>query len=239
MQAPNWGEFCGSLFLCGALSGTLLDGIHSHEALQVYDLLPLELGPLKTSALVPPLLGVFYVVLGALHPLTDNLARGDERTRRAQLRASDTNTLALSAGALAVMLQVSASLYARGTPYPQIGAILALLSALNWRVFDNTRQGLALAALCAAGAPLSELLLISLTHCWHYSRPDVLGFVSWVPCCYFFYTPWLGNLGRFLWQNARDVTPPPPSPPPPPTPAPSPPPSPPPTLPPPSSSALP
>lgn len=34
-NSPNWMNFCGSLFACGAVSGTLLDGIHSSVGLQV------------------------------------------------------------------------------------------------------------------------------------------------------------------------------------------------------------
>lgn len=36
---------------------------------QVYDMFPVVLGPLRTSALVPVLLAAFYLVLGSLFPL--------------------------------------------------------------------------------------------------------------------------------------------------------------------------
>lgn len=74
-------------------------------------------------------------------------------------------------------------------------------------------QGAILAAVCALGAPASELLLLHAFGLWHYPRADILGgaFVSWVPLCYAFYTPALGNLSRFLWRTCRAVPLPPPS----------------------------
>lgn len=74
---PNWAEYLGYLFTCGAVGGTLLDGVHSRVGLQVYDVLPLTLlgGTLRTSLLVPPLLGAFYAVLGTLFALSDNYAQ--------------------------------------------------------------------------------------------------------------------------------------------------------------------
>ena len=60
--------------------------------------------------------------------------------------------------------------------------ILAAVGAANWRAFDNTRQGLALAAVCAIAAPAFELVIMRWQGLWHYPRPDVfgtLGFPSW------------------------------------------------------------
>ena len=60
--------------------------------------------------------------------------------------------------------------------------ILAAVGAANWRAFDSTRQGLALAAVCALVAPAAELVIMRWLGLWHYPRPDVfgaLGFPSW------------------------------------------------------------
>lgn len=190
-----------TMFLCGVGTGTLLDGIHSAVGLQVYDMFPVAVGGLNTSWVVPPLLGLFYVVLGALHPITDNLVEG-EATQAARARSEDPAWLALGYGVLALNIKISATLYAADVPYWQIFLVLAALSAVNWRVFDGTVQGLALAAFCSVAAPASELVLLQLLPLWHYSRPDLLGsFVSWVPWCYFFYTPALGNLARYRWRR--------------------------------------
>ena len=65
---------------------------------------------------------------------------------------------------------------------PQMQLILAAVGAANWRAFDDTRQGLALAAVCAIVAPAAELVIMRWLGLWHYPRPDVfgtLGFPSW------------------------------------------------------------
>lgn len=65
---PNWKKLAVSLFLCGSISGPLLDSIHSRTQLQIYDSLPVDLSVFNlefhSSIWVSPLLGTFYVVLG-------------------------------------------------------------------------------------------------------------------------------------------------------------------------------
>eukprot|EP00878_Enallax_costatus_P008452 GHUV01008834.1.p1 GENE.GHUV01008834.1~~GHUV01008834.1.p1 ORF type:complete len:285 (+),score=38.33 GHUV01008834.1:1414-2268(+) len=203
---PNWFNFCTSLFAYGAVSGTLLDGIHSRVGLQVYDVAPVTTGPLVTSLIVPPLLGVFYVVLGLLTCLADNLATGPD-TSAAQQRSGPAQYpyVALCYGVLAVNLYISASLFEDQIPPGQILAVLSVLTAANWAIFDCTKQGVGLAVLCGLGAPAAELILMAVAGVWHYSRPDVAGvFVCWVPLCYAFYVPALSNLARHLWQTCRD-----------------------------------
>ena len=172
--------------------------------MQVYELWPWHLGGLQTSLLVPPLLGTFYVSLGVLVWLADNLTADSPATAAARQRASSYPFIALCYGACAASLQLSAALYASHTPYDQIGATLAGVCVASWLLLERTRQGAGLAALCAVAAPASELLLMAAWHTWSYSQPDVLGcFVSWVPACYFFYTMVPVNLSRFLWAQSR------------------------------------
>lgn len=167
---------------------------------------PITMGGLHTSLLVPPLLGTLYVVLALLAVAADSLSPGPA-TAAAQQRASDSSSvafLALNFGALAASLALSADLYNSQQPSTVIFGVLAAVTALNWVVFDRTKQGLALAALCGLGAPAAEVVLMVLTHCWHYPRADVAGvFVSWVPWCYAFYTPAVSNLARYLWATCR------------------------------------
>ncbi|KAL6746529.1 hypothetical protein V8C86DRAFT_2939848 [Haematococcus lacustris] len=179
LQLDRW-AFTSTLAVSGAGLGTLLDGIHSRVGLQQYDWMPLQLGGLATSAAVPPLLAMFYCVAAA--------------------RSSDVTWVAISFGVLAAQLQLSAWAYASGAPLDQLTALLAAVALASWWVLDGTKQGLALAALVAVGAPAAELLLLHWLPLWHYPRADILGgqFVSFVPCCYGGYTPALAALARFL-----------------------------------------
>lgn len=42
------------------------------------------------------------------------------------------------------------------------------VTVANWALLDGTRQGVALATLCALGAPAAELLLLHFLPLWHY-----------------------------------------------------------------------
>ncbi|KAF5842220.1 hypothetical protein DUNSADRAFT_8620, partial [Dunaliella salina] len=181
------------------------DGLHSSKALQVYDLGAIQLGGLNTSLAVPPLLGVFYAVLGALVPLADNIFLDEPSTQRAQERARDVRFVALGFGILVVLTYASAVLYDSGMPFNQISLVLGLGAIVNWFLLDGTKQGLALSTICAIGAPAAELVLLHFVPLWHYPRGDILGgaFVSWVPWCYFFYVPAVQNLARFLWSFCK------------------------------------
>ncbi|GLI59784.1 hypothetical protein VaNZ11_001747 [Volvox africanus] len=203
--SPEWPAFLGTLANSGAITGTLLDGIHSRMGLQVYDTAPIVLGGLKTSLVVPPLLAAFYIVLGSLHPIMDNL-NPSQATSAIRSRCLNLGFVALAFGVLAVLLQLSATLYEKGVPYWQIHLVLGSAALLNWRLFDGTRQGILLAFLCGFGAPAVEVLMLQVVPLWHYPRADLAGVcVSWVFWCYFFYTPALGSLARYTWSTMKEA----------------------------------
>lgn len=170
---------------------------------------------------MPLLLGTYYVVLGALFLFLDSLSLDKTADvipaslRMQQLFSRKSNAsvtrqvrekvswpfLALNTGVVALLLGLSAVLYQNDVPYTVIAAVLAICGALNWQVFDGTRQGLVLSLLSAIAAPLSELVIINVLGLWEYPHPDIFGsggVPSWVACCYFFYTPAVGNLARLL-----------------------------------------
>ena len=183
---------------------------------QVYEMYAVRGAGLSTSLAVPPLLAVFYAVLGALVVAADRLLPGPgtdaaqvciPRTfvaaafgclvvachpqqlftsDSAQARSRDPRFVAAAFGMLAADLQLSATLFSGNVPFTQISVALALASTATWSVFDGTKQGLALGAVCAVGAPLAELLLLHWVPLWSYPQADMdLGewgsFVSWVP----------------------------------------------------------
>lgn len=107
--------------------------------------------------------------------------------------------------ALAAMLELSSYLYSNDYSSSSICLILAVLSAINYLIFDGTKQGLLLAVLCSIAAPASELLLMSSMGLWHYPHGDLAtniagGLPKFVPFCYFFYVPAVSNLSRYLWK---------------------------------------
>lgn len=206
----KWKPFVGTLFLTGAITGPLLDAIHSRVQIQIYDSLPIDITAFNldfhSSVWVIPILGLFYVVLGnhksdlahnkrplagALHPLADFLV-GDERP------APGWGTIALSFGVLALSIELSAWMYQSNWSYPSMHVTLSLIAFLNWTFFDRTAQGLILASICAIGAPIAELPFLLWLKWWHYTQPDLYLIDSWIIWCYFFYTPAVGNLARKL-----------------------------------------
>lgn len=59
--------------------------------------------------------------------------------------------------ALAATLALSSLLYAADVPADQIALVMAAAAAANYLVFDGTKQGMALALLCAVVCPASEV----------------------------------------------------------------------------------
>lgn len=203
--------------------------VHSSKILSRTQVGEFDLGGLHSSLWVPPLLAAFYVTVGILHTALDDIALttrpydkgqpfgpllaalqgilstpGNTAATRAAVDRSSIASLALNNGVIAALLYLSAVLYSDGWDYPQISAVLSVAALLSYKAFDGTRQGLALALLCAVAAPASEMVLINLFGLWEYGRPDVFGlggFPSWVPWCYFFYTSGVGNLARLLQKQ--------------------------------------
>jgi heat shock protein 5 len=182
-----------------------------------------DIGGLHSSLWVPVLLGFFYAVLGLLHIGLDGLAvqqgttstgfapleslqrflsnPGNAETTQACNSRQSWPLLACNTGVLASLLFLSAVLFDQNVPYGVIGGVLAAGGIVNWKIFDGTKQGFILGVLCAFAAPVSELVIINVFGLWEYARPDVFGpggLPSWVPLCYFFYTPAVGNLARLL-----------------------------------------
>ncbi|GMH33119.1 hypothetical protein BSKO_00953 [Bryopsis sp. KO-2023] len=199
--SPQWPKFLATLFATGAIAGPLLDGIHSRVHLQTYRSLPIDIDALDfhTSLWVPPLLGLFYVVLGTLQPFLDVAFEGQDSEKLSN--EISLGSIAIGFAVLAAGIELSAFMYERGYPYIQIHAVLALFSLGVWRNLDGTRQGVILGLISAVGGLVSEFPIQNFTGWWDYSRPDVFGLVSWTCWCYFFYTPVVGNLGRKLWRD--------------------------------------
>lgn len=187
-----------AMFASGATLGTALDGIHTNVSLLQYDFGSVQIGSLSTSLFVPPLLGVFYVVLGALHgALSADSDSGSKGGGGAEAEegglSSAAREFAFAAaafGVLAANLEVSALLFESGAPSATTAAALAPLVLANWAFFEpgpfsSLSLGtprvrlLLLAAFCGVAAPYCELPLLSpdafglaFPSLWHYTAPD-------------------------------------------------------------------
>jgi hypothetical protein len=145
--------------------------------------------------------------MGALFLLSDGWQAAAPSTGAAYERAASGSwgRVAAGYGLLAANLELSALLYSNNYDYSTILVALAATWAGSWWLLDGTKQGAALSVVCSLGAPAAELVLMSVFHTWHYSRPDILGglFVSFVPCCYGGYVPLLGAFTRYLAASQR------------------------------------
>ena len=106
-------------------------------------------------------------------------------------------------GSIVSAFLLSGYVYLNDFPHWQCSGILAVTAFLNWKAFDNTKQGLFLAALLTVGAPLTEVVIVNGLHLWHYDRPDFFGVPHWAGWCYAQYATGTGNFGRYLWKKLK------------------------------------
>lgn len=167
----------------GGSVGPLIDGIHNQVLLE-YDLLPLTLGPLKTSLIVPPLLALTYVVLGSFASRPGSPSRA---------------LTAVASTAAIVKLSVFVNLQ-----------LLAVLALVQWLLVDASVDALLVASVVAIAGPLCEIPFVQLG-CWHYVAPDYFpfgtGLASITAPCYFAVCTDALALGRCFKGDDLERTP--------------------------------
>ena len=202
------------LFLTGATVGPLVDSIHN-QCLLEYDILPITVSQnalqmpsflsastnaaaaatsttadpiLCTSWLIPPLLGVAYVVLGGILPRImenvivtatrkalnipqqpkDNYAKPtSEQLQTRAFIAVVTTALIIK---LSDLLQTQSIALLPDGLYPdsEQSLLIMLFAALSqWLLLDGTPAALLAASITSIGGPLSELPFVALG-AWHY-----------------------------------------------------------------------
>jgi hypothetical protein len=181
------------LFLFGFLVGPIVDAIHNQSLLQ-YLMAPISLPLwadtyLKTSAVVPPLLGVAYVVLGSLFPSFIGRVIPDPSPR-----IFDPAFRALAAFVtLCLITRLSVVLLDASLSPPYAFAILSIAALSQWFLIDRRRSTLLLATVAAVGGPVAEIPMVA-AGLWRYISPDIflpvpglgpVGLVSLTGPCYF------------------------------------------------------
>lgn len=178
----------------GGFVGPLVDGIHNQVLLE-YDTLPISLGGLETSLLIPPLLAITYLLLGGVLPPIAQRICGDARARDV---GGDNQTRAIAAIlSTCAIVRLSAE---SQTPL----SLLAAAAFVQWLVLDASLASLLLGFVVAIGGPIAEIPFIA-AGCWHYLSPDYFpiqcapGIASITGPCYFAVTTDAIALGR--WFN--------------------------------------
>lgn len=201
----------GRLAATGGTIGPLVDAIHN-QALLEYDLYPVTLIDAKTSLLIPPLLGITYVVLGGILPPLSQKIFGESQRDNSLLSFLDTRSKALAA-VLSTCAIIRLSLYVGLGP-------LALAAFAQWLLLDASRASFFLALLVSIGGPIAEIPFEALG-CWHYLQPDYFpldglvaslspeerlatGISSITGPCYFAVTTDAIALGRYFDNETDD-----------------------------------
>ena len=192
---PPWSpKSVGLLAGIGATLGTAVDGLHN-QVLLTYAVLPVavdtNVGSLRTSLVVPPLLAIAYAVLGEAAPRVAAAALGAGAERSVGPGA------ALDAGPRAVAAVLSTAALVRLSAFaPALFgddalAVLAACAGVQWFLIDGTLAGLAVGLAAGALGPLAELPLIA-AGWWSYIAPDylplgtpALGLSALTAPCYF------------------------------------------------------
>jgi hypothetical protein len=170
------------LFATGATVGPIVDSLHNQCLLQ-YDILPISLldQHFASSWLIPPLLGVAYVVLGGVLPrIFDSFLSSPSKnsTPSSHFLRDRAVFAVLSTAAIIKLSEFLQTHPADAIPILGTGigeasssttnlVIMSVAALVQWIVLDTTPAALASALITAIGGPLSELPFVA-SHCWHY-----------------------------------------------------------------------
>lgn len=182
------------LFATGSTVGPLVDALHN-QCLLEYDITPITVNYgqdpiLCTSWIIPPLLGVAYVVLGGILPkvcsklievgpwLDSSIEIDSKMNERTGILVQG-----LSLKSRAFVAVLSTALIIRLSEYLQVHdyilgldadltqslklAIMSLAAFSQWIFLDGTPSALLASLITAIGGPLSELPFVA-NGCWHY-----------------------------------------------------------------------
>ncbi|KAL1520352.1 hypothetical protein AB1Y20_021942 [Prymnesium parvum] len=156
------------LAVTGATIGPLVDAIHN-QALLSYDVAPIHVGPIHTSAAIPFLLALTYSLLGGIFPaLLEKVAPQVGLPLFSPLLGRAPLASAFAAiGSTVIIVKASELLLLAHVPSTLATAALYALCALQWAAIDTTPLAALLALAVSIVGPLAELPFMSFG-LWHY-----------------------------------------------------------------------
>jgi Insulin-induced protein (INSIG) len=178
------------LFVTGMTVGPLVDSLHN-QCLLEYDFLPIALNLpesaigssapiLSSSWLVPPLLGIAYVILGGILPrwinLMLNLISNTMNSTEGYQRFISIKKSSWSPNVVAIVAVTTTACIIKFSEILETNSwwdastnywILLFMALLQWFSFDGTAESLLAASITSVGGPLSELPFVA-HHVWHY-----------------------------------------------------------------------
>ena len=218
------------LFGIGATVGPLVDSLHN-QSLLTYRIAPITVEwPMGapqfllqhqdhlfcSSWLVPPLLGIAYVVLGGILPRLFESVVGSG-TPIAATTTTDNHydrkalLAVLSTAGIILLSDVLVTLTTTGSSEQHVLVLLAV-ALCQWAWLDGTLAALLAASLTSLGGPLSELPFVA-AGVWEY-LPSVADYVPWngewwalssiTGPCYFAVTMDAIALGRWLDDESAE-----------------------------------
>lgn len=171
------------LIVTGATVGPLVDSLHNQCLLQ-YGKAPIDVPNfisqadsasyiIRSSWCIPPLLGIAYLVLGAILPRIFNLLLGSTDVQEALAKEQNFTTLrnksiyAVTSTAFIIKLS---EILETSSAFPSTDMNLTILIAAalaQWAILDRSLASLLAATLVSIGGPLSELPFVAADF-WHY-----------------------------------------------------------------------
>ena len=171
------GRALGGLAAIGAIVGPFVDALHNGVLLR-YNMLPVSVSVLDTelrsSLLIPPLLALTYVVLGAVLPSLFNGPIESRVGRLPQLPLAPTVRAGLAVLTTIAIVVASKELVQLDLSSSPVDgrAILYTAGLVQWALLDGTPTSLLLAALVSIAGPLAELPFTYLG-AWTYTSADL------------------------------------------------------------------
>ncbi|KAF9580820.1 Insulin-induced protein 2 protein, partial [Lunasporangiospora selenospora] len=154
-----------------------LGGIHSH----LWD----------TASWLPPTCGASAVLVGTIYPLGDYLWWG----RQVKHSGRDWSSVMRCMGGFIGVNYAASKL--TWTSSVQVFCTLALISAGLWFLFDRTFHGFVISFTVASMGTAVAYLLV-LNGWYSFTKTDLFGVGSWIPCILYSSSVCFGSIGRQL-----------------------------------------